>query len=48
MKETKNNEVHEGVHKVEEDYYLLQTHTVIDFLLLHFIKMCTIFMQDKR
>jgi len=36
------------VHKVEEDYYyLVQTHTVIDLLLLHFIKM-TIFMRTSN
>jgi len=38
------NQVYEGVHKVGEDYYLVQTHTVMDLLLLHFIKM-TIFMR---
>jgi len=35
------------VHKVEEDYYLVQTHTVIDLLLLHFIKMM-IFMRTSN
>jgi len=32
------NEVYKGGNKVGEDYYLVQTHTVIDLLLLHFIK----------
>jgi len=33
--------------KGQEGYYLLQTHKVIDFLLLHFIKM-TIFMRTSN
>jgi len=32
MQETRDNEVYEGVHKVVEDYNLVQTHTVIDLL----------------
>jgi len=35
------------VHKVKEDYYLVQTHTVINLLLLQFIKM-TIFMRTSN
>jgi len=40
-------EYFEGVHKVEGNYYLIQTHTVIDLLLLYFLKM-TIFMKASN
>jgi len=38
-------EYFEGVHKLEGNYYLLQTHTVTDLLLFYFIKFIYLFIK---